>query len=113
MSKVITMRLMEDRIQFDSATAMAVARYHGETGHVSGLIVAVGPKWVRFIPVEASGGAGLRVKRVPTASGARFKPLLYHGEPYPVRRAAQKLRKCAKLWGATLEARRYIKEALE
>lgn len=76
-----------------------VIQIHLDDGIRTGLVVAVGPKWLSVIWPH-SGGMKIRKVRQSTA---RYSVL-----DYPVKRARKMLRDCGKLFGITKAAQRVL-----
>ena len=67
-------------------------------------IAVEGRKHLQAIAQEADG---LRVIKIPR--GTRLKPVLYHGRPYPKRRASGHYGRLVRLPGTTKQARKLLK----
>lgn len=77
----------------------SVITLHLDDGCRTGLVVAVGPKWLSVIWPDSSG---MRIEKVQKST-ARYSVV-----DYPAKRARKTLRHCGKTFGITKAARRAI-----
>ena len=76
-----------------------VITIHLDDGVRTGLVVAVGPKWLSVVWPDSSG---MRIEKVKKST-ARFIVI-----EYPAKRARKMLRKCGLSFGITKSARRAL-----
>ena len=76
-----------------------VITLHEDEGYRSGLVVAVGPKYLQVIWPDSSG---MKIHKVPVRT-ARYEVI-----EYPVAKCKRILRRCGKAFGITKSARRAL-----
>lgn len=75
---------------------------HEDEGIRTGLLVAEGPKYMSFIWPDSSG---IKIKKLRKSRSLRITEY----PDYPVKRAKTILRKCARGFGITKTAKKYLR----
>ena len=83
-----------------SAGKDTVIRIHEDEGYRTGLVVAVGPKYLQVIWPDSSG---MKIRKIKIST-ARYLVI-----DYPVAKCKRILRKCGASFGITKSARRALK----
>lgn len=77
----------------------SIITIHEDDGYKTGLVVAVGHKYISVIYPDSSG---MRIKKVPV--DAKYEVI-----DYPTKKAKVKLRKCGKAFGITKGAKKALR----
>lgn len=77
----------------------SVITLHEDEGYRTGVVVAVGHKYISVIYPDSSG---MRIKKIPVDSK-------YEVINYPTKKAKAKLRKCGKAFGITKGAKKALR----
>ena len=81
---------------------MQVVNYHTDDGHITGLLIDRGRKWLRFIPMKSSC---IRIRRLPL-SEEKYMTVLDNS----IKKAAKQFRAAGRRFGITLAAKRALRD---